>query len=495
MTRTLVAVDLGAQSGRVAVGRFDGERLHVEEVHRFPTVAVREQGRLRWDVRRLYADVLDGLRAAARAAGPVDAVGVDSWAIDFGLLDRSGELLANPVHYRDERRAAAMPAALEAVPARELYGRTGIQLLPINTVFELAALAADGDPTLAAAETLLLIPDLVHFWLCGVRACERTNASTTQCWDPFAGAWAVDLLARLDVRSEILPDVVPPATPLAPLAEEVGLGRPTVVAGATHDTAAAVAAVPFRRPDSAYVSAGTWSLVGIEAQQPAVDDATFAANVTNESGLAGTVRVLKNVTGLWLLEESRRAWARDGHDATVDELVAEAASAPALRSLVDPDDSRFAGANDAAGPLPDRVREACAETGQPVPEEPSEVVRCLLESLALKHGATLDVLAAATGSAPTEVHVVGGGARNALLCRWTAEAAGRPVLCGPAEATLAGNLLAQALALGELGSLDEGREVVRRSFAPAVHEPTGAPEWSEARARFAELFAPQGVAA
>jgi rhamnulokinase len=486
---TFAAVDLGAQSGRVAVGRFDGERLSVSEVHRFPNVPVRTRGTLSWDILRLYGDVLDGLRAAAREAGRVDSVAVDSWAVDFGLLDASDRLLRNPVHYRDSRRAGAVEPVLAEVPARELYERTGIQLIPINTIFELAALAAEGDPALAAADTLLMIPDLLHNWLCGARSTEFTNATTTQCFDPVAGGWAADVLERLGVPARIMPPVVQPGTTLARLSDEVagetGLGGAQVVAAATHDTASAVAAIPFRESGSAFVSAGTWSLVGTEVRRPVVGDASFAANLTNEGGVAGTFRLLRNVTGLWLLHECRRVWALEGHEHSFDQLVALAKEAPAFRSFIEPNDPVFA----EQGDMPSRVRAYCAHTGQPEPVEPGGVVRCILESLALKHAQTIDVLASVTGSAAAEIHLVGGGARNELLCRWTANAAGTPVLAGPEEATLLGNLLVQALSAGEIASIEEGREVVRSSFAPLTYEPQDGAAWQEARERFAKAVA------
>ena len=428
---TLAAVDLGAQSGRVAVGRFDGERLGVTEVHRFPNVPVQTRDTLNWDILRVYRDVLDGLRAAAREAGHVDSVAVDSWGVDFGLIDSSGRLVQNPVHYRDARRARAMDGVLARVPARELYDRTGIQLMPINTVFELGAMAGESDPALDAAGTMLLIPDLLHYWLCGASTTEFTNATTTQCFDPHSGDWATDLLERLDVPTGLLPDVVQPGTRLAPLsrgvAEETGLHDAEVVAVATHDTGSAVAAVPFRHPDSVYISVGTWSLVGLEVQAPVITDAAFAANLTNEGGVGGTFRLLRNVTGLWLIHECRRVWAQEGREHSFDQLVALAKDAPALQSFIDPNDAAFADPGD----MPARVRAFCAHSGQPEPVEPGAIVRCILESLALKHAQTIDVLASVTGASPREIHVVGGGARNELLCRWTADAAGLP---GPRRA-------------------------------------------------------------
>jgi rhamnulokinase len=486
---TLAAVDLGAQSGRVAVGRFDGERLGVTEVHRFANVPVRTRDTLNWDILRVYRDVLDGLRGAAREAGRVDSVAVDSWGVDFALIDSQGRLAQNPVHYRDVRRAKAMDGVLARIPARELYDRTGIQLMPINTVFELGAMAAEGDPALDAAATMLLVPDLLHYWFCGASTSEFTNATTTQCYDPHAGGWAMDLLERLDVPTRLLPDVVQPGTRLAPLshavAEETRLRDAEVVAVATHDTGSAVAAVPFRQPGSIFISAGTWSLVGLEVKAPVITDAAFAANLTNEGGVGGTFRLLRNVTGLWLVHECRRIWAQEGREHSFDQLVALAKDAAPLRSLIDPNDAAFTDPGD----MPARVRAFCAHSGQPEPVEPGAVVRCILESLALKHAQTIDVLTAVTGASPREIHIVGGGARNELLCRWTADAAGLPVLAGPEEATLLGNLLVQAMALGEISSLDEGRAVVGASMVPTAYEPQESSQWQEAKERFAEAVA------
>jgi rhamnulokinase len=325
------------------------------------------------------------------------------------------------------------------------------------------------DPALDPRNTLLLVPDLMHHWLCGARVSELTNATTTQCFDPRAGTWAADLVERLGVPPGLLPDVAEPGTAIGTF------GNATVVAVGTHDTASAVAAIPFREPGCAFVSAGTWSLVGLEVDRPLIDDATFAANLTNEGGVAGTTRLLRNVTGLWLLHECRRAW---GDAYSFDELVALAEAAPAHGPLIEPNEPAFG----EPGDMPARIRAFCARTGQAEPAEPGAVVRCILESLAL-----VALLGEVTGTAPSAIHVVGGGARNELLCRWTAEAAGLPVLAGPEEATTIGNLLVQAMALGELGSLEDARAVVRASFEPVVYEPSE--DWCEARARFDELSA------
>ncbi len=349
-----------------------------------------------------------------------------------------------------------------------------------------SALVAENDPALAEAETLLLIPDLVHSRLCGSRSTELTNATTTQCFDPYAATWARDLLDRLEIPADLFPDVVPSGTLLGPL-ETGEPGAPdgaTVIAVATHDTGSAVAAVPFGHHDSVFVSAGTWSLVGMEVDRPLITDATFAANLTNEGGVAGTFRLLRNVTGLWLLHESRRAWADAGHDHSFEELNELATAAPAApgRSSTPTTRALRRRATCRPGSPP-----SASAPASPTPEDPGATARCILESIALKHALTVDLLREVTGADPVELHIVGGGARNELLCRWTAQATGLPVLAGPEEATLVGNLLVQAMALGELESLEEAREVVRASFVPTVHEPTPSAEWDEARQRFADL--------
>jgi rhamnulokinase len=487
---TMVSVDLGAQSGRVALGRFDGSSLSVDELHRFPNVPVRVSGTLHWDVLRLHDGILEGLRAASRASGGrVDSVGVDSWGLDFGLLDRAGRLVQNPVHHRDRRLDGTMESVFAQVPARELYERTGIQLMQINSVYQLRAMVDAHDPALEGAETLLMMPDLFHCWLSGVRASELTAATTSQCYDPRAAGWALDLVERLGIPPHLFAELVPPGTILGELrndvVEETWLEGTRVVAPASHDTASAVAAVPFGQPGSAYISSGTWSLVGVEVDAPVIDQRTFEANLTNEGGAGGTFRLLKNVIGLWLLHECRRTWAHEGQAFEYAELVALAGTAPARRAFVDPNDPVFL----PPGDMPQRIREACVRTGQEPPQGPAEVVRCVLESLALKYRQTIELLEAATGGPLREIHVVGGGALNQPLCQWTADATGLLVLAGPAEATEIGNLAVQAIALGELGSLDDAREVVRRSFAPDVYEPGERAGWEEAYARFTELVA------
>jgi rhamnulokinase len=376
-----------------------------------------------------------------------------------------------------------MEQVFALIPREELYARTGIQLMPINTIYQLASMVAAGDPSLEAASSLVMMADLFHYWLSGVRACELTNATTTQLYDPVSGGWASDLLERLGIRPAIFPEIVPPGTVLGPLlprvAGETRIGGAVVVATATHDTAAAVAAIPFREPGSAYISSGTWSLVGVEVDAPAIDERSFAANLTNEGGIAGTL-LLRNATGLWILHECRRAWARAGVDVDYEELMARTAEVPQLRSIVDTDDPAFL----APGDMPRRIRDHCARVGEPSPLDQAAIVRCVLESLALKYRQTFELIEAVTGHRPPAIHVVGGGALNRLLCQWTADATGLPVIAGPVEAAEIGNLAVQALALGELASIAEVRELIGRSFKTQTYEPRARAPWDDACARF-----------
>jgi len=476
-TVRLLATDVGAESGRTVVGSFDGERLSLHEVHRFPNRPVEVAGTLHWDVLRLYSDMLDGIRAAGR----VSSVGVDTWGVDFGLLDRSGRLLGNPVHYRDRRTEGMLEEAFSRVPREEIYTRTGIQFLPINTLYQLLALVVAGEPQLASADRLLTMPALLAYWLTGTAADEFTDATTTQCFDPRANAWAWDLVERLAIPSRIFGEVVPPGTGLGRVRSGLGLGSIRVVAPGSHDTASAVAAVPFEpgRP-AAYVSSGTWSLVGLEVERPVINEAALAANLTNEGGVAGTFRLLKNVMGLWLLQECRRAWADSGSDLSYEDLIRRAEAARPFAALIDPDDDRLL----RPGDMPARIAALSAENGQTLPAEPGVIARCVFESLALKYRWTIEQLEHVTGLEVGVIHVVGGGALNRLLCQMVADACGRRVVAGPVEATAAGNLLVQAMALGVLGSLREGRELVRRSLAIDTYEPVSTEGWEDAWRRF-----------
>lgn len=485
----MVAVDVGAESGRAVVGAFDGGRLAIEDAHRFPNVPVRLAGTLHWDFLRLFGEVTAGLRHAA-SGGPIASVGVDTWGVDFGLLDARGRLLANPVHYRDARTEGMPEAAFAIVPREEIYAATGIQFMSINTLFQLFSMVRAGDPLLGQAHRLLMTADLFHHFLAGAAVSEYTLASTSQCLDPFARDWARPLMERLGIPTGILPPIVEPGTDLGLLrgdvAAETGLGSARVVAPGSHDTASAVVGAPLAGPTTAFLSSGTWSLIGLEMAGPVVSDVTLAANLTNEGGVGGTVRLLRNVMGLWLVQESRRALWPEGGAPSYEEMATLAEAAPALTAFVDPDDERFL----RPGDIPARVRAFCAETDQPIPEDVGTLLRVILESLALRYSVAVAELGRAAGRSVEAIQVVGGGSRNHLLCRLTADATGLPVRAGPVEATAIGNLAVQAIAAGELADVAEARELVARSFPITSHAPAG--DWTEARARFEALLAACG---
>jgi rhamnulokinase len=466
------------------LGRFDGRRVSLEEIHRFPNLPVRLPDGLHWDVLRILHEIKEGLAKAVRGE-KIEGVGVDSWGVDFGILDRDGALVSNPYHHRDTRTEGMVDEALRLASRKEIYDATGIQFLPINTLYQL--LAMRGSPLLEAAETLLLIPDLINFWLTGEKASEYTNATTTQLLDLQTGGWSQDLPKKLNLRSGLFAPIVSPGTELGPVlpevADEIGAGPP-VFAVASHDTASAVVAVPAKSDDFAYISSGTWSLVGVETRSPVVTQEAMEANFTNEGGFAGTTRFLKNVMGLWLLQECRRQWAREGHEYSYEELARIAEGAPS-GPLVDPDHPAFL----TPGDMTARIRRFCEETGQAPPERPAEFARCVFESLALKYGHAIEQAQNLTGQRIGTVNVVGGGSQNALLCQLTADAAQLPVVAGPVEATAMGNVMVQAFARDRVGSLEEIRAVIGDSFEAPTYEPGGdAEEWSGLRERFSKLL-------
>lgn len=476
-----VACDLGAESGRCMLGRFDGERIDLKEISRFPNGPVQIADHLHWDVLRLFGEIVDGLRRCARDGHRPAGIGLDTWGVDFALLDRADHLIGNPYHYRDRRTEGMVEEAVRRAPREEIFAATGIQFMPINTLYQLLSMVIHDDPQLEQAQALLMMPDLLNFWLCGRKACEFTAATTSQCVDPRVRDWARPLLQRLRIPTRILQPVVPPATVLGPMRSDVadvtGLGPVPVIAPACHDTAAAVAAVPAEGRDFAYISSGTWSLVGIESAEPVLTPAALRYNLTNEGGIAGTFRVLKNVTGLWLVQECRRQWEHDG-PVEYAELMRLAAQAPAFGPIIDPDEEQFLRPTD----MPAAIRRACRESGQPEPADRAAVVRCILESLALKSRWVINRLEEVTARQIRTIHIVGGGSRNELLCRLTADATGCVVYAGPAEATATGNVLGQAMALGELTSLADLRAVARRSAQPVGYEPRPDARWDGAMA-------------
>lgn len=485
-TNNLLAIDLGAESGRAVVGSFEGKQLSLRQVHRFRNGPVRVAGHLHWDVLRLLEEIQNGLAAAAKQFGRITSLGIDTWGVDFGLLDRTGELIGNPYHYRDHRTDGMMEQVFERVPRAEIFQATGIQFMQLNTLYQLYAMA--GSPALDAAKTLLMMPDLLNYWLTGEKLSEFTIATTTQFYDPRQGAWANEILERLGLPSEIMPRVIQPATEIAALlpavADTLGLRGVKVIAPACHDTGSAVAAIPARTDDYAYISSGTWSLMGVVTPRPIITDMTRDFNFTNEGGVGSTIRLLKNITGLWLVQECRRAWARSGDELDYDAISALAASAPPFQAYVDPDHSSFLSPDD----MPQAIQEFCAATGQAGPSDRGTLVRVTLESLALKYRATLEKLEKIVGRHLDAIHIVGGGSRNQLLCQFTADACARPVYAGPVEATALGNLLAQTLASGYCASWTQAREIVRTAFPLTPYEPRDSAAWDEAYARFKRVL-------
>jgi sugar (pentulose or hexulose) kinase len=466
---TVAAVDLGASGGRVMAGQVNAAGITLHEVHRFPNEPVTAGGTLYWDILRLYADVRRGLELAARQF-PLASAGIDGWGVDYGLLDEAGALLGNPVHYRDARTEGIRVP----VPAAELYAVTGTQHLPFNTIYQLAA-----TPMLRHAATMLLIPDLLAYWLTGRAGAEVTNASTTSLFDVRAQAWATGLIEKAGLPPRIFPPLRRPGEVIGSILGPNGPGSelPLIAVG-SHDTASAVAGVPAAEPNFAYISSGTWSLAGMELDAPVLTEAGRAANFTNETGIDGTIRYLRNLTGLWLLQESMRTWP----EASLGSLLEEAARIPALRFVIDPDDPVFL----PPGDMPARIAAWLAYRGEAVPAGPAETVRCILDSLALAYRRAIAEAQSLSGRHADVVHIVGGGARNTLLCQLTADATGVPVIAGPAEATCFGNVLVQARALGAApGDLAGMRALIRstqplRSFTP-TRDSTRA--WAEAAAR------------
>ena len=472
---TFAAVDLGASSGRVVVGRISGGLLETTEVHRFPNGPATRPDGVRWDAAELLRQVLAGLRET----GAPMSVGIDSWGVDYGLIDGSGALLGEPFHYRDSRTDDLARSFVDSFGAPELFARNGLQFLPFNTLFQLVA---ENGAALEAADKLLLMPDLIGYWLTGEIGAELTNASTTGLLDARSRRWSPELARAAGIDLSLLPALREPGDTVGSLrpeiADETGLTGTEVVAVGSHDTASAVVGIPAQRAGFAYVCTGTWSLAGLELPAPVLADRARRANFTNELGVDGTVRFLRNIMGLWLLQESLRTWGLTSHD--LPDLLAGAARAAPLTAVVDAEDHRFL----APGDMPSRIARACRDTEQPVPGTRGAMVRCILESLALAHRRALREAAELAGRDVEVVHLVGGGARNELLCQLTTDALGVPVVAGPVEAAATGNLLVQARAAGQVADLTEIRHLVARSHPLRHHTPsTSTTPWTRAEAR------------
>ncbi len=486
---TYLAIDLGAESGRTMLGHLDGNRLEVGEVYRFANTPVRLPDGLHWDVLQLWNEIKKGIQLAAASHTPmISSMGVDAWGVDFALLDRAGSLLGNPYHYRDARTDGIPEAAFQRVPQAVIYEHTGTQMMQINTLFQLYSMVLSRSPLLEIAQTFLTIPDLFNYWLTGQVANEFTNATTTQCFDPRRHDWSWPVLDRFGIPRRLFHPVREPGDTLGALlpevAGELNVPQIPIVLPACHDTGSAVVAVPAEKRDFAWISSGTWSILGLENAHPQVTPQMLADNFTNEGGVRGTWRVSKNIMGLWLVQECRRSWAQEGETLDYGEMTRLAAEARPFLAVIDPDDSLFLH----PGNMPVRIQAYCRETGQTIPREKGELVRVALESIALKYRLALERLEEAADARLEPIHIIGGGAQNRLLNQFTADATRKTVIAGPVEATTIGNILVQALALGRLSSLDEARAIVRRSFSLETYSPGPALGWEDAYACLVRLL-------
>lgn len=488
-SRNYLAFDLGAESGRALLGRFDGQRLALEEKHRFANPNGRMNGHLHWNILAQWEELKTGLRKAA-AGNDIAAIGVDTWGVDFGFLDRNGDLLANPFMYRDSQTDGMLDKAFARVPRAQIFDATGIQFMQLNSLYQVMALAERKSPILDIAQTMLFVPDLFNYFFTGEKVAEFSIATTSQMYDPRKWTWATDLLQNLGLPTHFLPKIVPSGTKLGGLssdvASECGVGAIPVIAPGCHDTASAVAAVPVsssdltQAPNWCYISSGTWSLMGVEVASPIINEKSLKLNYTNEGGVRGDIRFLKNIMGLWLVQECRRHWVKQGQEMSYAQLTQMAATAPAFKALIDPDHKPFL----TPGDMPIKIAEFCARTGQPVLASAGEFVRACLESLALTYRKTIEGLEDVLGRELEVIHIVGGGTQNQLLNQMTANATGKPVITGPVEATAIGNMLVTAIATGDIANLDQGREVVRNSFEVNRYEPKDQSAWDAAYERY-----------
>jgi len=490
--KAYLAIDMGASSGRHVVGRFDGTRISLEEVYRFENGAVDVAGDLYWDLLAQWTHVTNGMRAAGALAGDgITSVGVDTWGVDFGLLGRGDVLLSNPYHYRDGRTNGMLERATEFASHEEIFRHTGLQFMQLNTLYQLLAMKLANSPLLDVAETMLLMPDLFHWLMTGEKCNEMTDATTTQFYNPIKGGWATELLEQMNLPTNILGTIAQPGTNLGklrgPLAADTGLSAAEVVLPGSHDTASAVmavpaASVPGQKPDWCYISLGTWALMGIESPEPVVNEQVMKRNFTDEGGVGDTIRLLKNICGLWLVQQCRQVWNQSGKDWDWEDLNQMSAAAKPLVSFIDPDAQDFMAPKN----MPEAICQFTKRTGQPVPENEGAVLRCALDSLAMKFRHVLGMCEQLNGAPIRTIHIVGGGTQNKQLCQMAADACGRRVVAGPIEATAIGNLMLQAVAAGDVAGIAEAREVIRNSFPVDEYEPQNTAAWDEAWGRFAE---------
>jgi rhamnulokinase len=484
-----LALDMGAESGRVILGDFDGSTIAISEAHRFENSPVLLPDGLHTDVLHIWAELKRGMaKAVGTAGGAIAGIGVDTWGVDFALIDSAGMLLSNPYQYRDRMTEGILPKAFRRVSKKEIFEQTGLQFMSINTLYQLYALKLRKSPLLDIADRLLMTPDLFNYWLSGKKTNEFSIATTSQCFNPRTGAWARGMLKKFGLPVKLFGKIVLPGSIIGPLlpvvAGEIGVkGVVQVIAPGCHDTTLAVAAVPAKNSDFAYISCGTWSLLGAEISKPCITDQSLAADFTNEGGVCGTFRFLKNLTGLWIVQECRRAWEHEGRSFTYAQLTKMASEAPSLKSLIDTTHADFGRPDD----MPEKIRSFCRRTGQHVPDSEGAVVRCALESLALTYRKTLEKLEKIVDRRLDPIHIVGGGTQNKLLCQFAADATGRMVVAGPVEATAIGNIMMQAMALGHIKTLEQGRAIIAKSFDVIRYKPSNDNDWDEAYQRFLKL--------
>lgn len=487
MSKKVLAFDFGASSGRAILATYDGDTIKYDEIHRFSNDPVLVNGTLYWDVLRLFFEIKQGI-IKAKTMGGFDSIGIDTWGVDFGLIDDEGFLLENPIHYRDEANVGMSALMDSQLPLQRLYDITGIQIMDINTVFQLYKLKTQRPHILEKAKTLLFMPDLLAWMLTGVAKTEYTIASTSQLLDARTAEWSEEIISTLDLPRSIFTEIVHEGAVIGELSDglcnELGVPKVPVIAVGEHDTASAVLSVPAESEDFAYISCGTWSLFGTELSQPVINEKSQKYNITNEGGCGNTIRFLKNIIGLWMIQESRRQWIREGEQYSYGDLEKRALAEKPFACFIDPDHPDFV----PQGNLPRRVREFCRRTGQYVPETVGEVMRCIYESLAMKYRYTFESLCDTTGRDYKVIHMVGGGTKDNLLCQMTADATGVHVVAGPIEATALGNIAVQFMGLGDIKDIPEARRVIARTEKPVTYSPEDTRPWQEAYDRFCSII-------
>lgn len=481
---SFLAFDIGAESGRALLGTLEKEEIRVKEICRFQNKMISKGGRVYWDVHHLFEEITKGIRECVREnKGPVFSIGIDTWGVDFGLFDKRGHLLLLPFAYRDKRNKKAMEEFLEKIPPKQVYNLTGIQFLQFNSLFQLHALRTQNPEIITKAKDLLFMPDIFNYFLTGEMATEFSYATTSQLFNPRKDGWEEQLFKILDVPVSLMQAVETAGKILGPVkgsvAKETGVASVPVILTATHDTASAVAAAPARGIDWAFISSGTWSIMGIELDSPLISEDSYELNFTNEGGMGHKFRLSKNITGLWLLQECRKRWS-ERQNTEYGELIRTVDSAKPFRSLIDPDCPLFLKPAD----MTEAISDFCQKTGQPPPETVSEFVRCVLESLAFKYKYVFEELCSFCNRQISKVHIIGGGSRNRVLCQYSADALGLPVISGPAEATAVGNIMIQALSAGKVDSIERARDMISTSFDLRVYDPEGSEEWERNYNRF-----------